>query len=126
MSPTTADFLEFIRQCIITLGVPVALYLAWIVVAEMKKKGYQTTYAEALLRAVGAGQNAAQDAGKSIFTPEGRALAVRVGASYLKNTVPDASSALGITSEDQHAARVEAQIGHANLSGATSIIPEAH
>jgi hypothetical protein len=106
---TTA--LDFAREVMITAGVPIALALAWRLLSIAEAHGYRTTYAAAVLKAVGAGQLVAQSQGLSVFDPAGRAVAVQAGAAYLMQTVPDAGAALGITSETDHAARVDTQIG---------------
>lgn len=106
-----ATWHDLIMDGLLPLAVPVLLFLAWQAVAALKRRGYQTTYAEALLRAVGAGADAAHSAGSSIFKPDGRAIAVAVAVHYLQTTVGTAAGALGIVGEAAHAKRIEAQIG---------------
>jgi hypothetical protein len=112
--------LDIAREVAITLGVPVALALAWKLLALVQAYGYRTTYAAGVLKAVGAGQIAAQAHGLTLFDPAGRAIAVEAGAAYLMQKVPDAASALGITTPDEHAQRVDTQIGLLTASAAAT------
>lgn len=91
------------------LGIAVVA-LGGLVVAEMRKHGFKTTYATALVRAMGAGVMAAQTAGVDPFSKEGLRVVGKVGAEYLENTVPATSQALKIGVEG-HAERVVAQLG---------------
>lgn len=91
------------------LAISAATAVAYQGLMVLKQKGYQTTYAEALVRAVGSGAAAAQNQGMSLNTSQGRAVAVMQGVKYLMDTVPSASAALGIGEAD-HAPRVEAQM----------------
>lgn len=104
---TLIDFLPII---LIALA-PVVTYLAWVAVATMERNGNRTTYAMAVLKAVGAGQNAAQGKGLSIFTSAGRMVAAQAGADYLEATVAESAAKLGIKTLDEHKARVLTQIG---------------
>lgn len=100
------DWLNLVQP----LAVPFFLYLAWDAVAALKRHGYQTAYAQALLRAVGAAANAARDSGRTLYDPAGRAIGIKAGADYLESTIHDTSAALGITM-DGHAERIDAEIG---------------
>jgi len=100
-----------VQTAVQTLGVPAAIALAWQGLQHWKSSSAGRTYAEALLRAVGAGQAAASAQGMSIFSPKGKEIAARAGAEYLMNTVPAAAAAKGITDIQQHVERVTAQIG---------------
>jgi hypothetical protein len=103
-------WLDLAHEAVTTLGFPLALALAWKLIGLLQQHGYRTTYAAALLRAVGQGQIAAKERGVSLFSPAGRAIASEVGAAYLMSTVSKASNALGIKPDD-HAVRIVGQIG---------------
>lgn len=90
--------------------VPALLGAAWVGIDVLKRHGYQTTYAEAIVRAMGAGVMAAQDRGVNPFTGAGRGIVAAVGTKYLVDHVSDAAEGLGIE-PDQHAERVIAQLG---------------
>jgi hypothetical protein len=79
-------------------------------VNELKRKGYQATYLEALVRATGAGVAAAHAQKLDPFTGEGKRLVLAVGSEYLADTVGDAANAFGLSLDD-HATRIEAQLG---------------
>ncbi len=104
----------FLFGIVLPLAVPLALFLAWQLVTILRMRGYRTTYAEALLRAVGAGANAAKDAGTTIFAPQGRMIALNAAIDYMQATVPTASAKLGIAQGD-HAQRIDGQIGAMEL-----------
>ena len=91
-------------------ALPGALYLAYQGIGIMQAKGYQTTYATALVRAAGAGAAAAQAKGLDPFTGAGLKLAANVGGTYLMQQVPVAAAGLGITDLATHATKVEAQL----------------
>ena len=76
--------------------IPLLLLLANRALAELKRRGYHTTYVEALVRAVGAAENAASAQGKVLTSPEGREIGVKAALAYLSATVPDTQKALGI------------------------------
>ncbi len=99
-------------------AVLIFLYLAWIAVSELQKHGYKTTYVNGLLRAVGAANMAAQQAGTTLFTPEGKVLGIAAGTKYLETTVGGAADKLGITDNE---ARVGAAIGAALMTGGTNL-----
>jgi hypothetical protein len=101
---------DLITQIVDTVAVPIALLLLYQGIAWLKKHGYKTTYADAVVKAVGAGQQAAAAAGTTIFTPEGRALALEVGTKYLISTVSPEAAKIGID-DAGHAARVDSAIG---------------
>jgi hypothetical protein len=84
--------------------------LGWMVVAELRKHGYKATYAAAIVRAMGTGVLAAQDAGVDPFSARGRRIVAETGAKYIQHTVPEAASALDLELED-HGSRVVAQLG---------------
>lgn len=114
--------LDIARETVVTIGVPAGLILAWSALKLADQHGYKTTYAAALLRAVGQGQIAAQTSGVSLFSPAGRAIAVRVGTEYLMNTVPDASAALDIKTDADHGARIIGQIGSMQAAAAAAAL----
>jgi hypothetical protein len=68
-------------------------------VNELKRKGYQATYLEALVRATGAGVAAAHAQKLDPFTGEGKRLVLAVGSEYLADTVGDAANAFGLGSD---------------------------
>lgn len=87
------------------------LALGYWGVAVLRRHGYRTAYAEAIVRAMGAGVMAAQGSGLNPFKDDGRSVVLKVGVRYLMDNVPDAAASLGITTPVQHAARVDAQLG---------------
>lgn len=93
-----------------TLAVPVFTWLGYMLIDELKTRGYQTRYVAALVRAVGAGADAANAANTTLFTPQGRVIGVAAAVAYLKTTVGEPARRLGIDDEG-HALRVNAQIG---------------
>lgn len=113
---------------LINLGPPLMMALAYSSVKMLEQHGWKTTYAAALVRAVGEGQNAAAAKGVSLFSPAGRAEAIRAGTAYLTNTVATAAAGLGLTAAD-HETRIVAQIGAMEAAGqavaqaATSRVP---
>lgn len=100
----------FLGNVVAPLAVPVAVAIGWDVTNWMKQRGYRTAYADALLRAVGEGNNQARLKGYSLFEPEGRLIATNGGADYLIRTVSKAAQELGIDREGSRL-RVDAQIG---------------
>lgn len=92
--------------------------LGYWAVAELQRHGYQTTYASAIVRAMGAGVMAAQDRGFDPFSPEGRQIVGKVGGEYLATRVGEAGEALGIESTADHATRVLAQLGATSVQQA--------
>lgn len=120
------SWLDVAHETATTIGIPVALFFAGQAIALARKHGYKMTYANALLRAVGTGQLAATDAGETMFTPAGRAIAVRAGEQYLIKTVAPEALALGI-GDDDHAIRVDGQIGALAAAAAAAAVatPEA-
>lgn len=85
--------------------------LGYWAVAELKKRGYQVTYATAIVRAMGAGVMAAQDKGLDPFAGAGRSLVISVGTDYLRQHVGEAAEQLGINDLHLHAAKIDAQLG---------------
>ena len=108
--PTVAFLAEVLFDLLKPLLVPTIMAVGWFVVAEMKRRGYQITYAAALVRAVGAGFSEAQRRGLDPFGIEGRQVVIAEGTHYLETTVADSATALGITPDD-HAMRITAQLG---------------
>lgn len=121
MDASYAQYFDLVlRPLIETIGIPALFAALWKGISVLQQHGYRTAYAQALLRAAGAGQTAAAKAGLSVFAPEGRALAVQAGTAYLMATVGTAGKGLGIKTEGDHALRVEAQLGALELTAVTS------
>lgn len=91
--------------------VPLAGMIGWGIIAAMKRHGYQTVYATAIMRGFGAGVAAAQAKGLDPFSPAGRSVVIAAGAQYMNENVGQAAAALGISSIEDHERRLSAQIG---------------
>lgn len=91
--------------------IPAAVcYAAYAGIALAQKNGYKMTYASALVRAAGAGMAQAQASGLNPFSPAGMAIGAKIGAQYMVNTVAPEAAKLGISTVEDHATRVLAQI----------------
>ena len=124
-------YLPIVIQLLSIVGVPGLLWLAWTAVAGLKMRGYRTAYAEALLRAVGAASAAADAAGTTLLTPNGRAVGLAAGVSYMQQTVGQiAAPALGIKTDADHALRIDNQINamklQADLNATALVHAEDH
>ena len=124
-------YLPVVLQLMSLVGVPGLLWLAWTAVVGLKMRGYHTAYAEALLRAVGAASAAAAAAGTTLLTPEGRAVGIAAGVSYMQQTVGQiAAPALGIKTDADHALRIDNQINamklQADLNATALVHAEDH
>lgn len=110
------------QGALIDFGPPAALLLAYCALQVAQAHGWRTTYAAALLRAVGQGQIAAAAQGVSLFSPAGRLVAIKVGTDYLTSTVGAAAAGLGITDAD-HAVRIVGQIGAIEAAAQAALLP---
>lgn len=102
---------------LLPLAVPAFIAIAGAILAELKRRGHHTAYAEALVRAVGVAQIAATARGLSLFTPAGEAAGMSAALTYMGQTVPAAAAALGIDSFGTEQ-RISAQIGVMAANGA--------
>ncbi len=105
-----ANFMAPIWVIISPFAVPGFFWLAWMGVKELQRRGYSTTYANALIRAVGAGYQKSVDAGVNPMSPAGRAIVAAGGAAYLMAQLPAVISWLKMP-ESEHAIKVDAQFG---------------
>ena len=106
------------------LLVPVVTWAMWAGVAELRRHGWQTTYAEAIPRAMGAGVIAAQKQGLDPFSAAGRVVVAAEGTSYLSRFVGEQADKLGIT-DATHGERVLAQLGVAAGEAQAAVIATA-
>lgn len=106
----TNNWLPVVLDIFWTLCAPALVAAAGLILQELRKHGYRTALADAIVRAAGEGQIAATQAGLSLAGAAGRAVAVKAGVQYLKSTVPDALVHFCLDDADT-AVRVQAQIG---------------
>lgn len=116
------EYVPLLVPIVEALAWPVAVGVFTLLVRELKRRGYQTTYVVALGRAVGAGVIAAHDAGLDPFTLQGRTVLVNTAVGYLTRNVGDAAKELGIVTDAAHAERVIGQLG-AMLTQAEATAP---
>lgn len=85
---TNAELLTFWQELVWTIGPPLVLALAGLILQELRKHGYRSALADALVRAAGEANNAAQAQGTTLANPIGRAAGIKAAVNYLHNTVP--------------------------------------
>lgn len=106
------------------LLIPLASWAAWAVVAELRRRGWQTTYAAAIPRAMGRGVLAAQKRGLDPFSEAGRAVVASEGTAYLARFVGEQAAKLAIPA-DTHGERVLAQLGIASGEAQAAVLATA-
>ena len=108
------------------LAPTVGVYVVKLAVDELKRRGFQTTYVEAIGRALGAGLNAAAQAKLDPFSEAGMKLVGAVGAKYLLDNVGSAAASLGIDNIQAGETRILAELGklrgHMIAVGATPTV----
>lgn len=111
---------DSVRSALQIVAMPLLTALAWQGVALLRQHGYRTTYVEALTRALGTGEAAANARGTSMVRPDGRAIGFKAALDYMVQTVQPQATALGIDSDEAHLARLQGQFGAMGLQAAVN------